>query len=294
VLDIHASEIRAREEGGDTSHQGIVRRARFTVLGFGHSERLAELLGDGGFRFYARQRIRRRRAVASIGRTTISVPAIARQGVDPDRSRQALSTVMRNLEHEQRHMASQLTVHGDPQLDSHDYVAAKFFHELRRAVQDAQSGGTVTLADVLRCVGIADADLAGPVRADDLGNRYVWKGRSEILARTAGLPVSTVEALTASEIPSLHLCEELSARHERSNRADGGDSDDASLACLSLYASVTSVDKRTAEYVRQIRRHSPPLRSVIGPVIRLPTFEALERSIALLTRAAANQPMDVV
>jgi hypothetical protein len=288
ILDIHAAEIRARVVSGDTSHSEIVQRARPEILEFGDSDQLAELLRDEKFRAYARQRTRRRRVVASIGRTTVSVPAITRQRVDAERARAPFSTVMRNLDREQRHLASQLMVTGDPRLDGQDLVAMEFFDELRRAAAEAQSAGTVTLAETLRRLGVADADLALPVTADELGDKYVWKRRSEILARIAGVPVGTVEALHASEIPSLHLREALAARHQRSDRADGGDTDDASLVCLSLYASVTSVDKRTAEYVRQVRQHSPELRSVVGRVVRLPTLQALEESISVLAAGAAQ------
>jgi hypothetical protein len=162
-------------------------------------------------------------------------------------------------------------------LVEHDRVAEQFVDVLRPEVAAAEEDGSVALADVLRPLGVVESDLANPVRADELGEKYVWKRRSEILAQRAGLPANVVEAIRRPGIPSRHLCDEMSACYQRAPHADGGDSGDKSLVCLSLYARVTSVDKRTAEYVRQIRRRSPELDSVIGRVVRLPNLEAVER-----------------
>jgi hypothetical protein len=147
-------------------------------------------------------------------------------------------------------------------------------------VAAAATDDCVSLADALKQVGIEDADLSEPVRADRLGDQYVWKQRSSVLARVAGPPAGAVEALSPHEIPSIYLCEQIERVQRSSPRAEGGNSDDASLVCMSFYAAVTTVDKRTADATRQVRSHSPDLHGIMGPTLKVPTLEALETLIS--------------
>jgi hypothetical protein len=284
VLDVQASEIRARLVDGAASYQQILSRARPDVLAFGDAKNVADLLEEAELIAHARERIQRRRIVASIARTQVSEPDVTQRRVAVERYRAPLTTILSNFEREERHLTSQLTAVGDRRLVEQDKIAKRFFDELRVDVKAAAVGGNVTLTDALRRIGIEDVDLARLTSADQIADKYIWKRQSRILARIAGVSVNAVEALRRSEIPSLHLCEHISASRSGSHRAEGGDVDDASLACLSLYASLTSVDKRTAEYIRQIRRRSPELDHVMGGVVRLTTLEALETSMPLWHR----------
>jgi hypothetical protein len=202
-----------------------------------------------------------------------------------------LTTIRHNIEREKRYLASQLRAIGDKKLVDQDQIAEQFLDELLRHIKEAEVNGTVTLANTFRSLGVADVDLARPISVDQLGDTYVWKTQSEVLARIADVPAGLVQALRRSEVPSLYLRDDVAALRRRgSRRAEGGDSDDESFLCLSLYARLTTVDKRTAEYVRQIRRRSPELDDIMGEVIRLPSLEALERSMPLWFHGSEHSP----
>jgi hypothetical protein len=281
VLDLQASEIRARLVDRDASYEQILSRARADVLSFGEAKTVSDLLEEAELIAHARERIRRRRIVASIARTQVSVPDITQRRVNPERCRAPVTTILSNFEREERYLASQLKAVGDRRLVEQDQIAKQFFDELRVDVKAAAVDGNVTLTDALRRVGIEDVDLGRPISADQLADKYIWKRQSQILARIADVSASAVEALRRSEIPSLHLCDQIAASRRGSRRSEGGDFDDAALACLSLYAGLTSVDKRTAEFVRQVRKHSPELDHVMGRVVQLTSLEALETWMSL-------------
>lgn len=276
VLDLQASEIRARLVDRDAPYQQILSRARANVFAFGEAKTVSDLLEETELIAHARERVRRRRIVASLARTQVSVPDITQRRLNPGRCRAPLTTILSNFEREERYLASQLKAVGDRRWVEQDQIAKQFFDELRVDVKAAAEDGNVILADALRRVGIEDIDLARPTSSDQLADKYIWKRQSQILARIANVSASAVEALRRSEIPSLHLCDHISASRKGSRRSEGGDFDDASLACLSLYASLTSVDKRTSEWVRQIRKRSPELDHVMGRVVRLTSLEDLE------------------
>ncbi|MGE3777552.1 MAG: hypothetical protein AB7F89_10235, partial [Pirellulaceae bacterium] len=253
ILDIHALEIRARVEDQDATYPKILSRVRPDAFAFGDSREVSALMEERVLIESSRDRIRRRRMVASIARTEVSVPDSTRQQVVPAQREIPLAIVLASFEQEQQHFESELRTVGDRKLAEPDQVARQFFDELREHAIAATVSGRVNFADLLRKIGIQDGDLNGPVSADSLGDKYVWKRQGGILARIADVPEDVVKALRRSDMPSTCLYDEISAAQKGSARAEGGNFDDASLACLSFYATLTSVDKRTAEAVRQTR-----------------------------------------
>jgi len=126
---------------------------------------------------------------------------------------------------------------------------------------------------------IEDVDLNGSISGDLLGDKYVWKRRSRILARVAKIPEDALEKLRPTDMPSTYLWDEMSLARKGSSRAEGGDFDDASLSCLSFYSDVTTVDRRTSEAIQQIRSRRPELDRIMSPVVKVPTLDALERAM---------------
>ena len=64
---------------------------------------------------------------------------------------------------------------------------------------------------------------------------------------------------------------------QSADRVAGSDLGDTSLACLSMYADATEVDKRTAEYLNRVQRNGSPISDLIGPV-----FKTTEPAMMLL------------
>jgi len=62
---------------------------------------------------------------------------------------------------------------------------------------------------------------------------------------------------------------ELSNRQAKAARAESGNFFDSTLASTGLYADLVSVDKRTSEYLRQIRKDNLMIDSRLASVTRL-------------------------
>lgn len=279
ILDLHALEIRARLKDRSAGFSQLLSDVRPDVLAFGDSRQVSLLMEEPSFVADARRRIHRRRVVASLTGAQISTPHAMKRRVAPQHHEAPLAAVLASFDQEERHLESQIKSVGDPDLPEPNRVASRFFEELRDSAISASVGGTVTLARLLTEVGVEAADLDSPVRADALGDKYVWKRHSEVLARIADVPHKAVEGLRRSDLPSMWLCDEVSVTRKGLRRAEGGNFDDAALACLCFYAPLTSVDKRTAEAVRQTRIRRPELDAVMGQVVKIPTLEALEALI---------------
>jgi hypothetical protein len=279
ALDLVASEVLAKSADLSASYAMILSRTRPEALRFGGIGQVVSLLEAPEIITYARDRVRRRRTVQSLSWTKIPGPGATEVLGEAQQRPVPLTTLLSRFDRQERQMASQLEDVGDKKLSGHAKAAKDFFDELRRHVRAVARDGFVRPADALREMGIEEAELGGITSVDILAERNIWKRRSEIIARSAGLPASTVEKMRPRDVPSLYLAERIADCQGRDPRASGGNPDDARLACLSLYAGLTIVDKRTAEFVRQVRKSVPALDAVMGRVMRMASLETLEAEI---------------
>jgi len=279
VLDLTAAEVRAKSADPAASYEIILARTRPEMLRFGEIRHVVSLLQAPEIVSYARSRVRRSRVVQSLLHTEVAQPWATRELVAPQQRLVPLATILSNFDRLEKHVAFQLVDVGDSKVSGHTEAAKHFFDELRQYARVAARGGRVTLADVLRQMGIEEADLSGMTSAEMLADKYVWRTQSGIIARSAGVAAGTVEKLRPHDVPSLYLRGLIADCQSKARRASGGNPGDASLACLSLYIGLTTVDKRTAEYVRQIRRGSAALDAVMGRVMPLTSLGTLEAEI---------------
>jgi hypothetical protein len=279
ILDLYALEIRARLRDRNAGFGELLSSVRPDVLAFGDSEELSMRMEEPLFIANARRRIQRRREVASLTRAQISTPELLKRPVTPQHHHAPLPTILARFDQEQRHLESQLTSVGDPDLATPASVASRFFDGLREHAVAASADGTASLDRLLTHLGVDAADVASPVQPEALADKYMWKRQCEVLAQIADVSPDAVERLRRTELPSIWLCDELSIARKGVQRAEGGDSDDAALACLSFHVPLTSVDKRTADAVRQVRIRRPELDAQMGQVVKIPTLEALEAAI---------------
>jgi hypothetical protein len=279
VLDLVASEVSARSADPSASYGMILSRTRPEVLGFGQIGHIVSLLEAPEIIAYARDQVRRRRIVQSLLSTKVPEAGATEELVAPQQRLVPLTSLLSNFDWQEKHTASQLKDVGDAKLTGHAEDAKLFFDELRGHARAAARGGVVRLADVLREMGIEEGDLRGVTSVDMLAGKYIWKRRSEIIARTVGLAASTVERMRPRDLPSLYLAERIADCQGKARRASGGNPDDASLACLSLYVDLVTVDKRTAEFVRQARKNFAALDAVMGRVMPMASLETLEAEI---------------
>jgi len=83
ILDLQALEIRIRLDDPSASFSELLSRVRPDALAFGSSRDVSALMEEPEFVADSRERIRRRRIVASLSRTQVSRPEIPQQRVDP-------------------------------------------------------------------------------------------------------------------------------------------------------------------------------------------------------------------
>jgi hypothetical protein len=277
--DLVDLEVLAKSADSSASYGMILSRTRPEALRFGGIGHVVSLLEAPEIITYARDRVRRRRIVQSLSWTKVLGPGATEELGEAQQRPVSLTTLLSRFHRQERQMASQLEDVGDKKLTGHAKAAKDFFDELRRHVRAVARDGLVRPADALREMGIEEAELGGVTSVDILAGRNIWKRQSEIIARSAGLPASTVERMRTRDVPSLYLAERIADCQRRDPRASGGNPDDARLACLSLYAGLTTVDKRTAEFVRQIRKNVSALDTVMGRVMRMASLETLEAEI---------------
>lgn len=121
---------------------------------------------------------------------------------------------------------------------------------------------------MLADMGIPKSEIEQRRSSNSLGASEVWRRQRIIIGLRAGVSDEQIENLGEDGLPSLTLKQEVTTRQRRAARADGGNFPDSALACLALYADVTNVDKRTYEYIRQIKGSNNRLKPVLKTITR--------------------------
>jgi hypothetical protein len=99
----------------------------------------------------------------------------------------------------------------------------------------------------------------------EIGELAVYAEQLKIFSRNLNPSCSiSMRDVTPDTLPSYALERGLAGIQRKAERVSGSDIGDRQLAPLAFYVDVIEVDKRTFEYVRQLRRAEPNLDQLLG------------------------------
>lgn len=179
-----------------------------------------------------------------------------------------------------RHLAQQVARRGDKRLDRVPERAVNFAIETRERVQTILTSGEDFVLQICKQHGIPESLVSDEMTVGNLGELGVLSGKLETFARGLNPPADVnLSTVPPGSLPTLTFDRMLLEIQQKANRVSGSDLSDGHLAALSMYADVIEVDRRTYEYVSQIRRQSPDLDKTIGAVVKSSDYRQLIRSI---------------
>src|SRR5207249_4828768 len=122
-----------------------------------------------------------------------------------------------------------------------------FFDEVKRFGMAATSGPHPGLG-ILQASGIDISEIGPNTTVGDVGALATFQGKLRILNQNLGLPWPELKLrVKENRLPSGVIQLALGAFRPHTKEWKGSDLTDTHLACLSGYADITYVDKRTHE-----------------------------------------------
>jgi len=162
-------------------------------------------------------------------------------------------------------MQRQLNCHGDKRLSSSADIAVDHANKTLQSIRGIDRLGGDIIEELLRISGVPNELVHAEMTLGDLGELGVYIKRLKMLAKSLNPSVElTMKDVPPNTMPSYVLERKLASIQRKAERVSGSDMGDRHIAPLILYADAIEVDKRTCEYLKQVRRSEPELASLMG------------------------------
>lgn len=151
-------------------------------------------------------------------------------------------------------MLKSIVKHGAKDLLSPASTVAGFYDELRPVLQTLNGSPTERIIQITDHFNIPREIVHLQMTLAELGDLAHFSGNLTILnRRLQPKEPFSLQTISPNSCPSFSLRRELRACQHKEQRVTGSNLNDVTLAAISIYADFTQVDKRTNEYVGQIR-----------------------------------------
>ena len=260
-IDVDLHEISAvLNSDGESSFADVVAQVRAEVFDVRKSN---DTLGGTVeeirlFAEKARQLHKKSQLTTSVARTD---PA----GVKQKRLRDFVDTMLEDrsarqsvFEHESTKMTAELESMGDHRLRQHGEISNDFYDGVLQMLDDLEThspirDGSDLIERLARKFNVPVSMVSPRMTVGEFSALIFFSMNLSIYSRGLGRRL-TLQDITPKQLPSWRLREQLEACQNRADRVEGGNSIDRRLAGLAFYADACEVDKRTLEYLRQIRQ----------------------------------------
>lgn len=191
--------------------------------------------------------------------------------------------VPQDIQTEFRHMHNKLTDDlvqcGDKRILDPERSSQAFLDEVRYLGMQAIQGDDPVL-QILKASGVGLDEIGPETTVADVGNMATYRRKLEILNQNLNLPWKDLILRVKEErLPSGVIMQAIARYHPDTREWDGSELTDRYLACLSAYADVTHVDKRTHEASRQARQKSKAFDLVARRIEKAATYDEIAQRL---------------
>jgi len=161
-------------------------------------------------------------------------------------------------------LQSQLDQHGDKRFDcSHD-VANDFANSTLQDIKAIDEMGGNLIQRLLECQDVLEEFVSPEMTIGELGELAVYAKRLKMISGSLRPPIElTMRDVPQDTLPSYVLERKLASIQRKAERVSGSDLGDRHIAPLLFYTDGIEVDKRTYEFLNQVRRNEPKLASLM-------------------------------
>lgn len=170
----------------------------------------------------------------------------------------------------------QLEEHGDSRLSDPESIAVTFSKPRLQEIENYERDGGDPIESILRLSGIPANSIHDKLTIGEIGELAAYVRQLAILSEqlVPRMPI-TARDVPLETLPSLILEKRIAACQRKVTRVSGSNLGDAQIAPLLLYADAVELDKRTLEYLRQVKRSLPSLSGLMRRSFRAPDYSQL-------------------
>lgn len=162
-------------------------------------------------------------------------------------------------------MQKQLDRHGDKRLDSSHDVAIDFANSRLQDIKATDEMGGNPIQRLLEYQDVPTECVSPEMTIGALGELAVYAKRLEMISKSLHPPIELpMRDVPQDTLPSYVLERKLASIQNKAERVSGSDLGDRHIAPLIFYTDGIEVDKRTCEFLNQVRRNEPKLASLMG------------------------------
>jgi hypothetical protein len=267
IVDLLLRELEVYMQDGDRGWLEIVKDVRQELweTGLGSEMFIDDENLWSGLRIEAQSNLQREIYLSSVARTDparVGCVRLAELFEGSIRSREDRERFCRSFA---RTMCEQLKLHGDPRLQDQSAIALDFARMSLEGTDYLVENKTELVEALLLQTGVPRELISLDMTQDELGELCIYSKRIEMLGKRL-MPRQQLSAVEVppSALPAYDLERKLARLQKKANRVRGSDFGDAHIAPLVFYTDGVEVDKRTAEYLNQVKRKYPETASIMG------------------------------
>jgi len=162
-------------------------------------------------------------------------------------------------------MQRQLDQHGDKRFGYSHKAAIDFANSTLQDVKTIDDMVGELTQRLLEFVDVPEEFVSPKMTIGELGDLAVYAKRLKMISKSLRPPIElTMRDVPQDILPSYVLERKLASIQKKADRVSGSDLGDSHIAPLIFYADGIEVDKRTYEFLNQVRHKEPKLASLMG------------------------------
>lgn len=168
-----------------------------------------------------------------------------------------------------REMKRQMERHGDKRFKASGNAAVVFAKARLKDIEDIEATGGDTILRLLESRNIPLELVDLEMTVDDIGELAIYERQLKLVAdKLEPHAKLTMRDVPPETLPSYVIERRLRSIQQKAERISGSNFGDGHIAPLVLYADAVEVDKRTFEFLNQIRRADTKFDSLVGRYFR--------------------------
>jgi hypothetical protein len=177
-------------------------------------------------------------------------------------------------------LVEDIRTRGDKKIPDAAQTAARFFDDVVQTAAAALSDGPDPALQILSAMDIDLSDIEDHTTLGDVGDLATFRRKLRIANRSMGLPWPDLKSrVKEDQLPSGVIQSALRQYGQDLPERKGSELTDSYLACLSAYADITYVDKRTHENFRRARRNCPVFAAVTRRVEKASHYREIAKHL---------------
>lgn len=276
IMNIEMKELTNILNNEKDNLKTIIQKTKEDLFNFSSGEKFLEifLFFQPILRKRVLSEVNKKKEIASISRAQslrIGNPKLSDLKAGKINSPEKASFI---LEYMEKQLVSEIKVKGDKKIESADTSAKEFLSSIRDDMAKFMNSPSPSFEELfLKSQNITNNEFENLKNMEEYGFLVIFKGRIKGISKNFS-DINTKKVLEIEEksCPTWLLWKELYKCRIKAERVSGSDLNDAFLSGLCMYVDLTVVDKRTHEYLSQIKQKNEILKPLIGRFEKLSNY----------------------